>query len=290
MNVDEEAASSGSLPSEFAKYRTIIDNAILAELGRRRDSAYFEPLRQAVKRGKRIRPTLLVLSFESVNRGGSDPYPAAVAVELAHLESLIHDDIIDRDFQRRGTPVFHAVYGHEMALLSADFILSMILDMATRYEDPRVGRTLAWATSSMCEGELEELRAYKNKKTVSVQEYNSIVLKKTASLFEASAAIGAVVGGAQEDEVRALSNYARLLGIAYQVQDDIADLGKGGVVENLSIPYARLSRVGFLREMSVSNIHEAKESLRELRPSGAKNLLIKLADLIISPRVDSSQP
>jgi octaprenyl-diphosphate synthase len=287
MNVDEGAISSGSLPSEFADYRIRIDNAILAELGRRRDSAYFEPLKQAVKGGKRIRPILLVLSFESVNRGESDPYPAAVAVELAHLESLIHDDIIDRDTQRRGTAVFHARYSPEMALLSADFILSLILDITARYEDQRVGRKLAWATSSMCEGELEELNACKSKNTVSVQEYISIVLKKTASLFEASAAIGALVGGAQEDEVRALSNYARLLGMAYQVQDDIADLGKGGVVENLSIPQARRGRVGFLREMSVSHIHEAKESLRELRASGAKTLLVKLADLIISPRVDS---
>jgi farnesyl diphosphate synthase len=101
---------------------------------------------------------------------------------------------------------------------------------------------------------------------------------------------GAMVGGAQEDKIRTLSNYARLLGMAYQVQDDIADLGKGGVVENLNIPYARLRTVGFLREMSVSNIHEAKESLRELRASGAKNLLIKLADHVISPRVDNSQP
>jgi octaprenyl-diphosphate synthase len=288
MNVDEEAICSGSLPSEFADYRTRIDNAILTELSRSIGSVYFEPLKQAVKGGKRIRPTLLVLSFECVNRGRSDPYPAAVAVELAHLESLIHDDIIDRDFQRRGTTVFHALYGHEMALLSADFILSMILGIAARQEDPRVGRILAWATSSMCEGELEELNVYKSKKTVSVQEYIRIVLKKTASLFEASATIGAVVGGAQKDEVRALSNYARQLGIAYQVQDDIADLGKGGVVENLSIPYARLGRARFLREISVSHIHEAKESLRELRTSGAKNLLVKLADLIIPPRVDSS--
>src|SRR5512136_2968022 len=157
MNVDEEGISSRSLPSEFADYRTKIDNAILAELGRRRDSVYFEPLQQAVEGGKRIRPILLVLSFECVNRGESDPYPAAVAVELAHLESLIHADIIDRDFQRRGTAVFHALYGHEMALLSADFILSLILDLTARYEDPRVARKLAWATSSMCEGELEEL-------------------------------------------------------------------------------------------------------------------------------------
>jgi octaprenyl-diphosphate synthase len=117
--------------------------------------------------------------------GERDPLPAAVAVELIHMQSLIHDDIIDRDLLRRGWTAFHVLYEHEVALLSSDFVFSVILDMMMKYKDHRITRIIARVASQICEGELEEFTAYKHGKTISAEEYIKISSKKTASLFEA---------------------------------------------------------------------------------------------------------
>jgi octaprenyl-diphosphate synthase len=222
-----------------------------------------------------------------VNRQQVDPFPAAVAIELAHTESLIHDDIIDRDFLRREAATFHAVYGNEMALLSADFILSLILEITSRYSDQRIAHALACATAEMCEGELEELIAYKNAQRLSEDEYIRIVSKKTASLFEASTKIGAIVAGAQDDEVNALSEYGRLLGIAYQIQDDIADSGKTTATINiLRLLDADSEKIKVVfHEKSVSYISEATQKLESLKASAAKTFLVSLADSVTSQTI-----
>ena len=209
-----------------------------------------------------------------------DPLPAAVAVELMHMQSLIHDDIIDRDLLRRGRTAFHVLYEHEVALLSSDFVFSVILDMMTRYEDHRVTRILARAASQMCEGELEEFTAYKHGKTISAEEYINISSKKTASLFEASATIGAILAEGQRHEVDALSDYARLLGIAYQIQDDIADMEQDATINILNLLDSNVARDAFLQEASKSYVLEAKRRLNTLTTSKAKDLLIELADFI----------
>jgi octaprenyl-diphosphate synthase len=277
-----EAISQSILKIKIDDYRAKIDKAILAELSQRKNSVFYNPLMKAMNGGKRLRPILLVLSFESVNQSKANPFPAAVAVELAHTESLIHDDIIDRDFLRRETAAFHASYGNEMALLSADFILSMILDMTARYKDSRVAQVLAFATSEMCEGELEELMVYDKKRKLRSDEYVNIVSKKTASLFEASTKIGAIIAGAHKDEVEALSDYGRLVGIAYQIQDDITDLKKSSSVNILKLLDIDSERIRTLNEMSCSYILRAKERLMKFTTSRTKNLLLELADFIIS--------
>jgi octaprenyl-diphosphate synthase len=274
-----ENATSEILPARINDYRIKVDNAILSELNKRKDSVCYKCLTNAIKGGKRLRPILLILSFECVNGQGVDPYPAAVAMELIHLESLIHDDIIDRDSLRRENASFHALYGHEMALLSADFILSMILDITARYMNPRATRTLALAASRLCEGEFKELMAYKNKQTLNEDIYLDIISKKTAALFEASAKIGAIIGGATEDNIQALSDYARLLGTAYQIRDDISDWEKSST-EILSLLDINLDKIPYLQEIFASYIREAKKKLEKLKPSDAKDLLIQLADFI----------
>jgi octaprenyl-diphosphate synthase len=286
MGQSAEALRSSDFLTKISDYRVKMDNAIFAELDHRKGSIFFIPLTRAMKGGKRLRPILLFLSFESVNRRKADPLSAAVAVELAHTESLIHDDIIDRDLLRRGTPAFYAMYGTEMALLSADFTLSLILEITARYADPRITRALAVATSRMCEGQLEELRAYKDKQFLSVDEYINIVLKKTASLFEASAMIGAIVGGAVESEVEALSDYARMIGIAYQICDDISDLQKNTRINLLSLSKVNLEKGGPIGELAKSYVLQAKQRLEKLKTSEAKCLLIELADCIISDSFD----
>jgi octaprenyl-diphosphate synthase len=285
MNENPNSVHLSTFQHEIDSYRVKIDNAILTELNQRRNSIFYNPLIKALKGGKRLRPILLVLSSESMSKKQIDPLPATVAVELAHTESLIHDDIIDRDFLRRETTTFHTIYGNEMALLSADFILSMILEITSRYSDHRIAYTLACATSEMCEGELEELIACKNTQRLSEDEYIKIVSKKTASLFEASTKIGALIAGAQSDEVKALSDYGRFLGIAYQIQDDIADLKKTTGINILKLLDADSHPIKTFHEIAKSYIFEATQKLEKLKPSAAKALLIKLADSVTSQAI-----
>ena len=284
MDKNIETIPSSILQMKIDDYRVKIDDAISAELKQHEKSIFFVPLKRALEGGKRLRPILLVLSFENISNHDGDPFSAAVAVELAHLESLIHDDIIDMDLARREKLSFHTLYGYEMALLSADFVLSIILETTARYKDFRIPKTLALATASMCEGELEELRAYKNRQALNLDEYVGVISKKTASLFEASAAIGAMIGGATEEETRALSNYGRLLGIAYQIHDDIADLNKTTTINILNLVETNSEKIANLQKIANLHILEAKKSLRKLGISES-SLLFELADYATSASI-----
>ncbi len=199
-----------------------------------------------------------------------------MAVELTHLESLIHDDIIDRDIVRRGSAAFHILYGYELALLGADYIFAVILQLISSYPDNRIAGALASATSKMCEGQLTELTVYRKREKISVEEYVNIVYNKTASLFEASAAIGAIVGGAEKEEIKIVSDYGRMLGIAYQIQDDLTDLHTSKINNILNL----LEETETIRKLSNSYIMEAKKQLEKLKYTKAKKLLIELADYV----------
>lgn len=262
-----------SFRTETKGYVSEIEKALSDELNNYRDSVFFTPLTYATRGGGRIRPILLVLSHESVGGKGLSPLPAAVAVELAHTESLIHDDIIDKDILRRGSAAFHALYGWGLSALSADFILSMILNIAAKYSDARVTRTLAFGARMMCEGELEELEVVNTSESVSLDKFVGIVEKKTASLFEVSAKLGALIGGASEAEIEALSEYGKLVGTAYQIQDDILDWETSSLVKMVQVSNSSLAKTStakYLEKMSASLVFEAKQKLEKLKPSKAR--------------------
>lgn len=277
-----DSSEISSFRTELNGYLSKIETAISEELHNYRDSVFFTPLSYAARGGGRIEPIMLVLAHESVGGKGLCPLPAAVAVELAHTESLIHDDIIDKDDLRRGSAAFHALYGWGLSALSADFILSMILDIAARYSDARVTRALAFCARMMCEGELEELEVQANE-SLSLDKFIDIVEKKTASLFEVSAKLGALIGGASEAEVEALSEYGKLVGTAYQIQDDIIDWETSTLVKMVQLPNSSLEKasiVEHLERISKTCVLEAKQRLDKLEASKGKDLLYKLADYV----------
>jgi octaprenyl-diphosphate synthase len=279
MQRNRRNTSSDSFMTRIDFYRAQVDTALHKELRQRHESPFFTPFANAFIGGKRLRPIIVLLAYDSVGGRGGDPLPAAVAVELAHMESLIHDDIIDGDGMRRDTKAFHARYGQEMAVLSADFALSMILSIAARYSDPRIASTLATATAQMCEGELLERRISKMKKTVHPSVYQGIVLKKTASLFEAAASMGALIGNATPTDHSALAAYARALGVAYQIHDDIIDWAQNRTI-NLNVKDMHRSLDAYLHDTANSFIREAVDELRPLKSSEAKRHLVQLAELI----------
>ncbi|MGZ4944771.1 MAG: polyprenyl synthetase family protein [Halobacteriota archaeon] len=262
------------------EYRVTVDNAISNELRRLEDSPFFEPLSYALTGGKRLRPILLLLAFQSTRGLARDPLPPAVAVEIIHSGSLAIDDIIDEDLTRRDIEAFHKSYGLKISLLNTEMLLSIMLDIVGRCLDHRVAQVLAQAVSNLGTGAFEELTVYTAKQTIDMDEYLSILYKKTGFLFEASARIGALVAGAQENEVDALSDYGRLIGLAYQMQDDIVDR-KEKPMDSLATYLDDKFRDGqHLEALSASYVAEAKERLKELEPSEAKHLLMTLADII----------
>jgi octaprenyl-diphosphate synthase len=276
--------SSDSFSTRIDFYRAKVDLALHKELRRREGSPFFAPLVDAFAGGKRLRPIIVLIAYDSVGGRAGDPLPAAVAVELAHMESLIHDDIIDGDGVRRNVKAFHVAHGQEMALLSADFILSMILSITASYADPRITSALAKATALMCEGELTERFIYRTKK-VRPGVYQKMVSKKTASLFEAAATLGALIGGGTPDDVRTLATYAHALGVTYQICDDITDWEESRTIM-LDLEETNCSQDEYLREIAATKVNEAIDSLRHLKSSEAKQDLIQLAKCVELNRID----
>jgi octaprenyl-diphosphate synthase len=264
-------------------YLEKINRAIEGELNRYSDSRFHGPLRYALEGGKRIRPLLLLLAAEAMGRPHDDEVlDAAVAVELLHAESIIHDDIIDQEASRRGRAAFHVKYGYSTSLLTADFVFSMILAIAARYPDRRVATTISHAAMNMCEGEYAELTIDPEVYKLDWEEYLEVISKKTAALFETAVRLGGLVSGAPPDKLEALTEYGRYLGIAYQIHDDILDWGTEDKIT------AALKRRGDerlllarLQAMTDSYAKKAKDRLSLLDESSATLLLRELADFSV---------
>lgn len=217
-------AEANPLTDKFSEYLAKVDEALKRELALYSWSEFHAPLRYASDGGKRIRPLVLILSAESLGgeKVGSDAYLAASAIELLHTESIIHDDIIDEEKLRRGKPSFHVKYGYNSSILTADFVLGIILNIGSKLSDSRIISELAIAATRMSEGEMTEIKLTKSA-DLTEEDYIKVLDFKTASLFEASAKIGAMLGHGSTEEIRAMSSFGNLLGIAYQIHDDLMD-------------------------------------------------------------------
>lgn len=264
-------------------YLSRIDAAIKKEIEIYRHSKLYGPILYSLEGGKRVRPMILMLAAESAGNDHVDTDLAAVAVELLHMESIIHDDIIDESPSRREKVAFHIKYGYGAAIITADFVFGMILDIASKYNDSRVSKELAFAALKMCEGEYSELRVDSKSYSISWEEYVEIISRKTASLFETAARLGTILGGSSEEEVEALSSYGLNLGIAYQIQDDILDWGtEGKITEALAREKSADDVLARMKEMAESYSAKAKDALSIIKSSPAKDFLMLLADFTIT--------
>lgn len=173
--------------------------------------------------GKRFRPRLLLLSY--IAAGGKDlqeAIPLAAAVELVHTATLVHDDINDHSLTRRGRVTVHAKWGRTFALLTGDYLFTKVYELMAPY-GARHNVIMADACVRLVEGETLQAAAAKAGK-MNQETYYEIIARKTASLFEASAQMGAILGGAREEAVNALAQYAYNLGLAFQIVDDVLDI------------------------------------------------------------------
>ena len=172
--------------------------------------------------GKRLRPGLLLLSGYCGTYDEEKLIPMAAAVEIIHMASLVHDDIVDDTPLRRGKPTIAKAKGKQTALLTGNFMLTKAIGAVLSAEDDTI-RTVALETAAeMCRGEFSQLEARKSP-DLSEENYLLRVKRKTANLISAACAIGAYTTGAEEETVAAMKNFGEKIGIAFQITDDILD-------------------------------------------------------------------
>lgn len=191
--------------------------------------------------GKRVRPALTILSNYAVGGDGSryNSIRIATVMEFLHTATLVHDDIIDSADTRRNRPTVNALYGNETAVLMGDWLYMSAFETSLAERSLPILDILTRVTRKMTEGELLQLTTL-GRTDISEQHYLDIIQRKTAFLFSACCEVGAILGGASEQEQKALGDYGLNLGMAFQLTDDLLDftstddaLGKGTGVDLL---------------------------------------------------------
>ena len=186
----------------------------------------YQPIIYAMSAGgKRIRPTLLLLSCEAFGGDVRDAMSAAAAVEMFHNFTLLHDDIMDNALVRRGKPSVYAEWGENVAILSGDAMMICAYRLLRNVPDeklPRIMDIFSEMALQVCEGQQYDMD-FEHLKKVAVAEYMNMIELKTSVLLAGSAMIGAVMGNASEEDSRKIYRYALELGLAFQQQDDLLD-------------------------------------------------------------------
>lgn len=172
-------------------------------------------------RGKKLRPIVTVLMTRCLNPERPAPVEVAAAVELIHVATLVHDDVIDKAAMRRGRPSVNARWGDEVAILMADYLYARAFDLALSSLRPEVMRLLCRITQRMCEGEMFQLRI--DERNFSKRDYFHVIERKTASLFAGCSALGCMLAGRDSDDVALASAYGNSFGLAFQITDDALD-------------------------------------------------------------------
>ena len=172
--------------------------------------------------GKRLRPLLVVLAARACDYRGSSHIDAAAFIEFIHTATLLHDDVVDRSACRRGRDTANAIFGNQASVLVGDFIYSRAFEMMAAMGSQRIMEIMAQATNVIAEGEVLQLMYKGNSETTEVR-YLDVIYRKTAKLFESGTEVAAVLAGASPSMQRALADYGKHLGIAYQLIDDVLD-------------------------------------------------------------------
>ncbi len=211
--------------------------------------------------GKRMRPLLVLLCARALGYQGQDHIRLAVVIEFIHTATLLHDDVVDASELRRGQETANTVWGNEASVLVGDFLYSRAFEMMVEVGDPRVMEIMARTTNTIAEGEVMQLLNSHDADTTE-EHYLEVIRCKTAKLFEAAAALGAVVNRAAPDIEAALARYGMHIGSAFQLIDDVLDysaspqqMGKN-IGDDLAegrptLPLIRAMRVGSVEQTAL---------------------------------------
>jgi len=173
--------------------------------------------------GKHLRPTLVALAANAIGKTTDVHVNAAVIIEMVHLATLVHDDVMDEAEIRRGQPTLAANWGNEIAVLFGDCLFAQALKLAASFPTPEVCRAVAMATNTVCSGEILQTQ-HRRKFQVSRHEYFRVIEMKTAELFTLSCDLAGLLSEATPEYRTALRHFGAAFGTAYQVYDDCVDL------------------------------------------------------------------
>jgi octaprenyl-diphosphate synthase len=265
------------LLEKYSEYIKKINSVLDSELELYAESEFKEPLKYALDGGKRIRPIILLLASECVGQIDDNTLAAACAIEFLHTESVIHDDIIDNETLRRQKDPFHIKYGYNTSVLTGDFVLGLILSIASRINNPRVTKNLATTAMMMSEGEVIESRL-ETSEDVTFDDYLKVIEYKTATAFETASRLGAIISDGTDVEIESLADYGKNIGIAYQIRDDLHDWKNEDKLFNLLIKNSSDPRDVFndMEELLKKYTDRAVFSIRKIKDSQAKNNLENL--------------
>ncbi|SMB50176.1 octaprenyl diphosphate synthase [Serratia proteamaculans] len=177
--------------------------------------------------GKRIRPMIAVLAARALHYQGDKHITVAALIEFIHTATLLHDDVVDESDMRRGKATANAAFGNAASVLVGDFIYTRAFQMMTSLESLRVLALMSEAVNVIAEGEVLQLMNV-NDPDITEESYMRVIYSKTARLFEAAAQSSAILSDASEAEEKALQDYGRYLGTAFQLIDDLLDYSADG--------------------------------------------------------------
>ena len=201
-----------ALVEDFFRSSFSTDNALITEAVQRMLAAG----------GKRLRPRLTLLAVEAGGGDARDQLPLAAYMELIHVGTLIHDDVVDRADTRRGVNATAVDFGNRVSVLAGDYLFAWIFKNVTAKYEPPVPNILASTLADITDGEVLQHRAV-GRLDLPLAQYIEIAIKKTATLFAASAECGALVSGAKPLRIKALRDFGLYYGIAFQMLDDLLD-------------------------------------------------------------------
>lgn len=226
MNTTTEAALPAliAFPFELVKEgiervnRSIMDQARQFEPGL---EGYISYVCQTS--GKRIRPALALLAGGATGGAHEGHQRLSVVLELVHIASLVHDDIMDGAELRRAVPTAAAKWGSALSVLLGDVLFAHALDLACQFDQSSIARAIAQSARDVCAGEILQTQR-RFDLSLSIPEYLRVIEMKTAALFASATQLAAVLNGCSEDVQTALHRYGMRLGTAYQIYDDCVDL------------------------------------------------------------------
>ncbi|WP_409270476.1 heptaprenyl diphosphate synthase component II [Neobacillus sp. SCS-31] len=243
--------------------------------------------------GKRIRPVFVLLAAKFGNYDIQAIKNVAVSLELIHMASLVHDDVIDDAELRRGKPTIKSKWGNRIAMYTGDYILALSLELMTSIDKPKAHKILANTIVEVCVGEIQQIRdKYRFDQTM--RDYFRRIKRKTALLIAVSCQLGAIAADGSEEISRKLYLFGYYVGMSYQIIDDILDftssekeLGKPAGSDllqgNITAPVLYAMADPLVKEMIVKvNEHTCRESLDEviaaIKKSGAIEKSRELSD------------
>ncbi len=221
--------------------------------------------------GKRLRPMIVLLAAQALGYTGDKHIGLAAIIEFIHTATLLHDDVVDGSDLRRSRDTANAVWGNAASVLVGDFLYSRAFEMMVDVDKMRIMEILSHATNRIAEGEVLQLLNCHDPDT-DEQKYLEVILRRTATLFEAGAQLGALRCDAPEAEEQALASYGLHLGIAFQIIDDALDYSNSAeeIGKNIGDDLAEgKPTLPLIRAMQVGT-PEQQQSLREVIKSGGR--------------------